>query len=254
MWMFLVNALVRETGDGMDGMDGMGGMGGGSHDNDGGKNDAKPGHDHSNHGGGDSNALSEDGGMIRGHMMTLFARSQDFAVLFRDAIVRNAGQFVGALIAVAAFAALTTFVVRLTKLIEKNGRAKRGTVLLIGSAIAHAVGLFFHYTAMLLVMSMNIWIILAVLVGHALGWLMFAGVENRIPFIRRLKDFHSHDHTKSVEDADDGTLSGMKGVDDTYGVAGVNRMNGVKKRSCNCEGVANGTCTCARMSDDGCCS
>lgn len=125
--------------------------------------------------------------MPRGRMMALYAQKENFVVLFRNAIINNTGQFIGALIIVALFALITTIVIEIVKLFERKARVERKKPLIALGALAHAISLFFHYSAMLIVMSMNVWIILAVLVGHALGWLLFAGLENRIGFIKNLK-------------------------------------------------------------------
>lgn len=126
-----------------------------------------------------STAAMDHGDM--GHMGMspyLFARKTDFYVLFREAFVTDTGGFVGALFACFAFGILTTVGYEMGKRLESRARAAKLTggaaalpALLVG-ALGHGLRLLLHYLAMLLVMTMSIWIILAVLLGHMFGFLV----------------------------------------------------------------------------------
>ena len=120
-------------------------------------------------------------------LMVLFTRTTEFNVLFRSARVTDTGGFVGALFAVFFFALFATFCIEIVKLVEINARHGNKKIVLAAAASAHAFSLLLHYVAMLLVMTMSVWIILAVVVGHGFGWALFAMLEKRIPFVRSLK-------------------------------------------------------------------
>lgn len=145
---------------------------------------------------------------MRGRMMTVYAQKTNFFLLFRSLFISSTGDFVGALIAVFLFAMLATMVIETVKLMEFNSRYNsRKTGLLGISAASHAIGLFFHYTAMLLVMSMNVWIFIAILLGHGVGWFVFAMLERKVPFIRSLrgKERLAYKGDPKVVDGDSGT-------------------------------------------------
>jgi Ctr copper transporter family len=110
----------------------------------------------------------------------LFADKTGFYVLFKKALVGSTGGFAGALFACFAFGILTTIGYELGKRVEQSARAAKvnGGVralpsMLLGAA-AHGFRLLLHYTAMLLVMTMNVWIIVALLLGHMVGFLVVA--------------------------------------------------------------------------------
>lgn len=102
----------------------------------------------------------------------LFSETTGFYVLFKEALVGSTGSFVGALFAVFAFGALTTIGFEFGKRLEMGARRSGGGPVKIAlGALGHGLKLFLHYMAMLLVMTMNIWIIIAVLLGHMAGFL-----------------------------------------------------------------------------------
>lgn len=49
----------------------------------------------------------------------------------------------------------------------------------LAASILHGFRLLLHYTLMLIVMTMNVWLILAVVGGTALGWLIYAVIFGR---------------------------------------------------------------------------
>lgn len=124
---------------------------------------------------------SDMGGMDHSEMgmsAFLFTRRTGFYVLFERAFVTDTGGFVGALFATFLFGMITTIGVELGKKIESRARAakveggaKALPAILLGS-LAHGFRLLLHYMAMLLVMTMNVWVIIAVLLGHVLGFLV----------------------------------------------------------------------------------
>lgn len=126
----------------------------------------------------DSMAGMDHGGMSHEGMSPfLFARKTGFFVLFEKAFVTNTGGFIGALFATFAFGVFTTIGFEFGKRIESRARAAKvegGAKALPGlllGALAHGFRLLLHYIAMLLVMTMNVWIIVAVLLGHMVGFL-----------------------------------------------------------------------------------
>lgn len=112
----------------------------------------------------------------------LFGNKRNFFVLFREARVTTAGGLAGAIIASFAFAVLATVFASFSKTLEKksaNTKARVSGALII-SSVSFAVRMFLHYIAMLIVMTMNIWLLIAVTVGHALGYFIFnATFKNR---------------------------------------------------------------------------
>lgn len=103
----------------------------------------------------------------------LFSETTGFYVLFKDALIGSTGGFVGALFAVFAFGVLTTIGFEFGKRLEMGGRRAGGgePIKIALGALGHGLKLFLHYVAMLLVMTMNVWIIIAVLLGHMVGFI-----------------------------------------------------------------------------------
>lgn len=134
------------------------------------------GHDHSGHDHGSHDSNTTDSGGHSDHMMSpyLFTRSTGFHVLFEQAFVTSTGGFIEALIGSFVFAMLTSVAVLWIHM-KDHGllHSKKFANYIIGSAL-YAVSNLLHYTAMLIVMTMNVWLILAVIAGHALGYLVFA--------------------------------------------------------------------------------
>lgn len=109
----------------------------------------------------------------------LFSRSSGFFVLFQEAHIHSIGAFIGALVASFLFAAFASALSLPIAAKEKAALASGSVIAKVMAAILFAVRNLLHYTAMLLVMTMNIWIIVAVVVGHALGFLVYGLVVSR---------------------------------------------------------------------------
>jgi Ctr copper transporter family len=110
----------------------------------------------------------------------LFSDKTGYFVLFKQAMVANTGGFVGALFATFLFAVFASVGYEIGKRFErrahvtKPGKSDGGapfSSVAIGG-LAHGLRLLLHYVAMLLVMTMNIWIIIAVVLGHMVGFIL----------------------------------------------------------------------------------
>eukprot|EP00171_Calliarthron_tuberculosum_P017827 IDg17827t1 len=105
----------------------------------------------------------------------LFGDRRDFFVLFSEARISSAGALVAALICSFLFATLATMFSEYSKGVE--GRAakseRRLNGILVFSTFTFAIRVLLHYVAMLLIMGMNIYIIIAVVVGHAAGYFVY---------------------------------------------------------------------------------
>lgn len=117
-----------------------------------------------------------ESGHSSGHQMSpyLFTRADDFFVLFKEANIQSTGAFIGALAASFAFALLTTIIYQIFRVHEAKALTSGSLTMKIAGGVMFAVRQFFHYVAMLIVMTMNVWLILAVVVGHGLGFIVFA--------------------------------------------------------------------------------
>lgn len=114
------------------------------------------------------------------HMMSpfLFTDTQNFFVLFKGAFLKSNGAFVAALFLSFLFALLVTIFSQLIRVFETHALHKSAPSppSKILAACAHGFRQALHYFAMLIVMTMNVWLILAVIFGHALGWLIYSFV------------------------------------------------------------------------------
>lgn len=126
----------------------------------------------------DINAVGGDGGHNMGHGMTpfLFGDKRNFFVLFSQARVTSAGGLAIAIVCSLLFALLSTLFSNWSKIIELKAAKKKCRVspLLAMSTVTFSLRIALHYIAMLLVMTMNVWVIIAVVVGHGLGHILFA--------------------------------------------------------------------------------
>jgi len=105
------------------------------------------------------------------------SRAGDFFWLFKGARVESGGEFAGAIIGSLVFAALATIGVEAAKKVERRMMSRhsgggRFAGALVGG-IAHAFRLALHYLAMLLIMTFNVWVFLAVVAGHGIGYSMY---------------------------------------------------------------------------------
>lgn len=121
----------------------------------------------------------------------LSTRVRNFYVLLEPALVNSTPAFLGAMGFSFAFSMLSTWASEASPpsphelLRLRHARSRRGsdgnvnrrrvlcTAALAGGA-AHAARLSLHYVNMLLVMTMNVWIIMAVVAGHAVAWMLIA--------------------------------------------------------------------------------
>lgn len=128
--------------------------------------------------GGNGHAGHVTGMIMMEHTMSpyLFGNMKDFFLLFREARIKTGGHLAAAIIVSIIFTMLMTlFSFYVKKHIEMKSAMspERFTLLKLAATAVFSLRMFFHYVAMVLVMSMNIWIILAVTLGHALGFILF---------------------------------------------------------------------------------
>lgn len=137
-------------------------------------------HDHSNHHNHNANATKDrNGGMMHmnheGMSAYLFANMKPFFVLFREAKVSTGGGLAAALVVSFVFTVLATMFSSYSKMLEmmsaKNPKRVSGLTFL--STFTFGLRMLLHYIAMLLVMTMNVWVILAVVLGHAVGFIVY---------------------------------------------------------------------------------
>jgi len=96
-------------------------------------------------------------------------------LLFQGAAVSSPARLAAAIILSALFAAATTLAAVLLAPMELRAATTAVTpTQAVCGAVAAVVRQGCHYGSMLLVMSFNVWIILAVLGGHAVGVLLLA--------------------------------------------------------------------------------
>lgn len=101
------------------------------------------------------------------------SRAGQFFWLFKGARVESTGEFVGAIIGSFVFAVMATIAVEAAKLVERRMIVKGSGVAVVPALIgglAHGFRLALHYLAMLLIMTFNVWVFLAVVGGHAVGY------------------------------------------------------------------------------------
>ncbi|KAI0566341.1 Ctr copper transporter [Gracilaria domingensis] len=162
-------------------------MGGGDMDMGGGDMDMGGGGGaNSTAGGGDANSTAGGGDhSMMGHQMSpfLFIRTTGFFVLFKEANIQSTGAFVGALILSFIFALLSTMLSLVIRSMEERTLAGSKGAMKFITGLQHGFRTFLHYVAMLIVMTMNVWLIVAVVAGHALGWTVYA-----LAIHRTLKD------------------------------------------------------------------
>lgn len=105
------------------------------------------------------------------------SRAGEFFWLFKGARVNSGGEFAGAIIGTLLFATLATVAVEAAKRLEREMLVRRATGGRVSGAliggIAHSFRLALHYLAMLLVMTFNVWVFLAVVVGHGIGYALY---------------------------------------------------------------------------------
>ena len=136
-------------------------------------------------GGSMTGGSTMSGGMGGDGMSTYFyakdaSRSQG-SLLFHSARLESPAHLAGAIILSALWSALAVIVPRLCRPIEERGvSAGHPAWMVAAGGAATSLRLGFHYGAMLLIMSFNTWIILAVLGGHAAGYCLHATHLRRV--------------------------------------------------------------------------
>lgn len=119
--------------------------------------------------------------MMMGMLMTpwLITRTTGFTILFRGARVTTNAGFVAAFFASFAFGIFTTIMSQIAKSAERKALLSRSSVYRLVGATMHSFRTLLHYTAMLIVMTMQVYIILAVAAGHGVGWILYAFFFNK---------------------------------------------------------------------------
>lgn len=102
-----------------------------------------------------------------------FTNKSDFYVLFQEAFIETDGGFAAAFILSFIFAAFATFLAQLIRTQEVKAFSSPNLLQSLFSAVLFGFRIFLHYVAMLVVMTMNVWLIIAIVVGHVLGWFLF---------------------------------------------------------------------------------
>lgn len=125
-------------------------------------------HDH-----GDWELISDEGTT---HTMSpyLFTRTTGFFVLFKEVHLHSTGAFVAALFVSAAFAFTATIFSQISHMYEIRALRSSNFFSKAVGAILFGFRQTLHYIAMLIVMTMNVWLIIAVVVGHLLGWFLYS--------------------------------------------------------------------------------
>ena len=102
------------------------------------------------------------------------------AVLFEAAKVDTNWELTCAVVLSSVFAMLTTLFAAASRPVELRGAdPERHLAWAAAGFVCTAARTGGHYVSMLLVMTFNVWIILGVLLGHAVGYLALAGVARR---------------------------------------------------------------------------
>ena len=97
------------------------------------------------------------------------------SLLFSTAVISTSRQLAAAVVLSALFGAFTVLISILAAPLERSATCERVTALqALAGSLAIAVRTGCHYICMLLVMSFNVWIVLAVIGGHAAGVVLIA--------------------------------------------------------------------------------
>lgn len=141
------------------------------------------------------------GRIERGNPPRVFrSRFTGFHILFQNVDIRKPGQMVAALSAVSLFSLIATVLCFMLARFEKRAVLLRRNRIL--AAPMFALRLLFLYALVLLVDVMNIWIIIAVAVGHTLGWLLY--------FVYIKECFDDNRRTRGGDDGNDSDGGGGK--------------------------------------------
>ena len=108
----------------------------------------------------------------------LFANLKTFFVLFNWARVSSLGELANAMFFAFWFTVITTVISIRGKTYHDPRVVSKNTLF---SAASYAVCSLLHYITMLLVMTMNVWLILAVTFGHGVGYLTYAALYGARP-------------------------------------------------------------------------
>jgi hypothetical protein len=124
------------------------------------------------------------------HMMRPyhFSESTGFFISFKQAPVTITGGFVGVPFATLDFGKLVTDASEMCKrfehiaIVAKRGNNGRLMPAIVIGGLAHGLRLLLHYSAMLIVMTMIIWIIIVIVLGHDIGFIAFTAFGDKLPF------------------------------------------------------------------------
>eukprot|EP00189_Rhodosorus_marinus_P007319 CAMPEP_0184752414 /NCGR_PEP_ID=MMETSP0315-20130426/43566_1 /TAXON_ID=101924 /ORGANISM="Rhodosorus marinus, Strain UTEX LB 2760" /LENGTH=206 /DNA_ID=CAMNT_0027231743 /DNA_START=192 /DNA_END=812 /DNA_ORIENTATION=- len=137
----------------------------------------------------------------------LFSSTTGFFILFEEALVGSTGGFIGAMFAVFFFSFLIGTIISWLGATQSRSKNEHGFFWAISGATARWFSLALHYTEMLIVMVMNIWIILAVLFGHTAGWLFSRFLDHRFEVSQKIGN-----SAKSVQYTEDELAMGKEAV------------------------------------------
>ena len=123
-------------------------------------------------------------------------------LLFSTAVISTPRQLAAAVVLSALFGAMTVVVATLAAPFERSTTLEHVTPLqALAGSLAIAVRTGCHYICMLLVMSFNVWIIIAVVGGHAAGLVLIA-VLRRAALIPAILPAASSSSLSSCHDVD----------------------------------------------------
>ncbi|KAJ8902500.1 hypothetical protein NDN08_006903 [Rhodosorus marinus] len=137
----------------------------------------------------------------------LFSTTTGFYILFEEALVGSTGGFIGAMFAVFFFSFLIGTIISWLGATQSRSKNESGFLWAIAGATARWFSLALHYTEMLIVMVMNIWIILAVLFGHTAGWLFSRFLDHQFEVSQSIAN-----SAKSIQYTEDELAMGKEPV------------------------------------------
>lgn len=109
----------------------------------------------------------------------LTTATTNFSVLFKDAYIGDNGAFALALFLCALFGVLLSLLVQSSRRAEASVLTRHPRPRLkvrAAAALVHGLRMFLIYIAIMVVMTRNLWLVLAMVFGHSLGWLLFSTV------------------------------------------------------------------------------
>mmetsp|Transcript_13988 Transcript_13988/g.28645 ORF Transcript_13988/g.28645 Transcript_13988/m.28645 type:complete len:203 (-) Transcript_13988:205-813(-) len=114
------------------------------------------------------------------HLMSpfLFTNYKGYYVLFEEAFISSVGGFIGALVLTIITSALVAWFALAAKDWEAAGamNRRRNVGKFVWGGLAYGIRLGLHYVLMLIAMTMNLWLILALTIGASIGWFSFVTI------------------------------------------------------------------------------